>query len=629
MLRDGPRRPPGGHRGPGDAADQVAGVALARREVLLRVHAHRLRREDLEDAYSQATLELLTGARRGRKLEDATHIANALEQRFLSRVGDRRRALAGRSPMEAALGHALTLDEPGGGVAQVADPSPGVCEDVTTRIDLARLRETLADLSDDQRLVLACQLGDMQCAEFCERFRWTPEKFRKVAQRARARLLELQGEYASGARCRRLEADLAAHAAGVAEALQARRVERHLANCTACRRRVRELALTKQAALGLAPAWMPSCAVELLRSRAVGAAHAPSAVVTAAARGAAAGSAGAGGGVAAAGGTGIATVKLGLIALCVAGVAGGGVALCPHPRHRPRSAPVSPPASVAKGRAPAHGLVRPREVGRLATAGLAHLPPAPRVAEHRRRGGRRPPRFDDRGATPATARPAVGETASVMAVSPPAPVPAADAVAAGSRSPAPAARHRLTTAAEREFGLAGGDSSPVRAVTRVRHVAEAHLARLGGRSSVERVRAAEGRASTGKAHGDGGERRHGARGAAEFELRPAPSAPARTGPAQVRRAPRQAEQASSGVPAAAASATPRDPPQAPAAAASAAETPAPHAAATAAVPAGATTAVPAGATTASPAGPTTAARAGQRPAAGRAPSKGEFAFESS
>ncbi len=341
----GRARPPSGHLGPGDAADQVAGVALARREVLVRVHSHRLRREDLEDAYSQATLELLTGARRGRRLEDATHISNALEQRFLSRVGDRRRALAGRSPMEAALGHALALDDPGGGVAQLADPSPGVCENVTTRMDLARLRETLAELSEDQRLVLACQVADMQCAEFCERFRWTPEKFRKVAQRARARLLELQGEYASGARCRRLEADLAAHAGGVAGAAQARRVERHLANCTACRWRMRELALAEQAALGLAPAWMPACAVELLRSRAIGSAHAPSSVTdNGFARGAAASP---GRWRRAAGGTSIATVKLGLIALCVAGVAGGGAALCRASRaHRPRSAPASPPAIV-------------------------------------------------------------------------------------------------------------------------------------------------------------------------------------------------------------------------------------------------------------------------------------------
>jgi hypothetical protein len=40
--------------------EEVALVALARRELLLRAHRHRLRPEDLEDCYSQATLELLT-----------------------------------------------------------------------------------------------------------------------------------------------------------------------------------------------------------------------------------------------------------------------------------------------------------------------------------------------------------------------------------------------------------------------------------------------------------------------------------------------------------------------------------------------------------------------------------------
>jgi hypothetical protein len=43
----------------------VAHVARAKRELLLRVHRHRLRREDLEDCFSQATLELLANARRG------------------------------------------------------------------------------------------------------------------------------------------------------------------------------------------------------------------------------------------------------------------------------------------------------------------------------------------------------------------------------------------------------------------------------------------------------------------------------------------------------------------------------------------------------------------------------------
>jgi hypothetical protein len=51
-----------GHRQPGppgDPADVVARVAAAKRAVLLRAHRRRLGFEDLEDCYSQATLELI------------------------------------------------------------------------------------------------------------------------------------------------------------------------------------------------------------------------------------------------------------------------------------------------------------------------------------------------------------------------------------------------------------------------------------------------------------------------------------------------------------------------------------------------------------------------------------------
>ncbi len=40
-------------------------VASAKRGLLLRMHRHRLRREDLEDCFSQATLELITHVKAG------------------------------------------------------------------------------------------------------------------------------------------------------------------------------------------------------------------------------------------------------------------------------------------------------------------------------------------------------------------------------------------------------------------------------------------------------------------------------------------------------------------------------------------------------------------------------------
>jgi hypothetical protein len=89
-------------RGSEDPAELVAHVSALKRDVLLRVHRHRLGFEDLEDCYSQATLELVSRARtRARAFQGEAHVANALEQRFLSRIADRRRALSGRSPIAA------------------------------------------------------------------------------------------------------------------------------------------------------------------------------------------------------------------------------------------------------------------------------------------------------------------------------------------------------------------------------------------------------------------------------------------------------------------------------------------------------------------------------------------------
>ena len=96
------------HRGSEDPAEHVAHVSARTRDVLLRVHRHRLGFEDLEECHSQATLELVTCARaRGRAFLSAEHIANALEQRFLSRITDRQRAVNGRSPIAAATDSAL------------------------------------------------------------------------------------------------------------------------------------------------------------------------------------------------------------------------------------------------------------------------------------------------------------------------------------------------------------------------------------------------------------------------------------------------------------------------------------------------------------------------------------------
>jgi DNA-directed RNA polymerase specialized sigma24 family protein len=176
----------------------MALVAQARRELLLRAYRHRLRQEDLEDCYSQATLELLAQARRGGAGGGATavhmtrtHMANVLEQRFVSRIHDRLRALRGRSPAQAILDHALPLSDATNGI-EVADVRAEVERIVMLRSDLRSLGQVIGELTSDQRLVLVSLAeGGTDCAEFCDRHSWGKEKYRKVSQRARARLREL------------------------------------------------------------------------------------------------------------------------------------------------------------------------------------------------------------------------------------------------------------------------------------------------------------------------------------------------------------------------------------------------------------------------------------------------------
>ncbi len=174
-----------------DPVEQLALVACAKREVLLRAHRHRLRGEELEDCYSQATLELLASVRAGRRFAGRAHLARTLELRFQSRVHDRRRALGGRSPLSAALEQALPLGVGLEREVELADPRAEVHPQVARRIDLQRLVALAGDLTADQRLALFSQAFGVEQAELCERYGWSAEKYRKVLQRARARLREL------------------------------------------------------------------------------------------------------------------------------------------------------------------------------------------------------------------------------------------------------------------------------------------------------------------------------------------------------------------------------------------------------------------------------------------------------
>ena len=340
-------------------------MAVARRELLLAVHRHRLPREDLEDCYSQATLELLARARSGPQLHGVRHVANALEQKFVSRVRDRRRAIRGRSPIESALSVAASLSEPDGVAPDPADRRASVPELVARRMDLGRVREVAAELTADQRLLIACQVGlGMDCEAFCRRYGWTPAKFRKVAQRARRRLTRLLHEYGSGERCRRLEPDLIAHVARVATPGQSARVTAHLANCSGCRRTVRELCLAERRVAALIP----------LATTAGGAG------IGGAAGGAVAGAGAGGGGALLLGGAGAA--KACLAALCLAGLTGGGLLLGSGPGPANHAA-----RGGLGGTRAAHALAlrRPRRAAAVGTAPAPATPDARRAATAARR----------------------------------------------------------------------------------------------------------------------------------------------------------------------------------------------------------------------------------------------------
>ncbi|MGH2912207.1 MAG: hypothetical protein ACRDJ3_06995 [Solirubrobacteraceae bacterium] len=174
-----------------DQAEAVALVARARRGVLLGIHRHRLTREELEDCYSQATLEMVVRARGRGGFASRKHIANALEQRFLSRVQDRFRAMNGRSPIETALIRAVPLATDVTMERSLADRGADVERTILARQELLRIAELSHKLSCDQRLVLASRLSNVPRAEFCRTHDWSVEKYRKVIQRARARLRKL------------------------------------------------------------------------------------------------------------------------------------------------------------------------------------------------------------------------------------------------------------------------------------------------------------------------------------------------------------------------------------------------------------------------------------------------------
>jgi len=168
--------------------DLVADAASSQRDLLLRVYRHRLPKQDLEDCLQQATLELVIQARRGRIPADRRFIESALQNKFKSRIIDVHRAIGGRSPAAAANARSVSIDR----LADQLPSSQDTAQQVIVSDELRRITGVLSQLTPDQRLVIASQtFGRDTPAEFCERHGWGLEKYRKVAQRGRARLERL------------------------------------------------------------------------------------------------------------------------------------------------------------------------------------------------------------------------------------------------------------------------------------------------------------------------------------------------------------------------------------------------------------------------------------------------------
>ena len=114
----------------------IAAEAVALRPVLLRVHAAAARREDLEDIYSVAVIELLKRARRDPTLATVAHVRSSLRQKFESRILDHHRAVAGRSSAVAAGASACPLE-------LVADTLPAARDTLGEVLQRHELREVL------------------------------------------------------------------------------------------------------------------------------------------------------------------------------------------------------------------------------------------------------------------------------------------------------------------------------------------------------------------------------------------------------------------------------------------------------------------------------------------------------
>ena len=132
----------------GHTEQLLAQVAEELRAPLLAANRYTAPREDLEDIYAQSVLELLLRIRRDPTFTTREHLANALRLRFQSRLSDRHRALAGRSPATRALAQAARLDDDTNVIAARHDTEREVLGRERLRTLMIALRELPAAQRD-------------------------------------------------------------------------------------------------------------------------------------------------------------------------------------------------------------------------------------------------------------------------------------------------------------------------------------------------------------------------------------------------------------------------------------------------------------------------------------------------
>ena len=159
-------------RQPTRTGDLIAHEALALRTTLIRAYRSNASREDLEDIYSQAVIELLARAERDPTLTSPDHIRHALRQKFESRILDHHRAVAGRSPAT----HARARTRPLADTLNHRIGDPDGLDRLVARETLRELAAAIRELTPDQQLVLASQLNGEPPRECCGHTGWTIDK---------------------------------------------------------------------------------------------------------------------------------------------------------------------------------------------------------------------------------------------------------------------------------------------------------------------------------------------------------------------------------------------------------------------------------------------------------------------